>query len=776
MKNLIHEIHRRSLWQVLGIYLAGSWVALQVVEQLAEAAALPDWVQPLALVLLIIGLPIVMATAFVQEGVGASRREGGDTPSAAAASGEPVTPSAPDQGPSEPGRSPAAEGGARGLFTWRRATLGGLGALALFGLLAVGWVVSRTLGIGPGATLVAQGVLDERATVVLADFEAEDAGLSRAATEAFRVDLSQSRVVRLAEPSLLRDALRRMQRPADDQITAELADELAVREGLPAVIAGAINPAGGGYVLSAEIRTAGSGDVLVTHRETAADSTELIDALDALSKRIRERIGESIGGMRSEEPLEQVTTANLDALRRFSQAIEEVEYVGDEGRGLELLEEAIALDPEFAMAWRKLGAILNNRNESRSRRVEALTKAYEFRDRLPERERYLAEASYYENVLIERRRAIRSYESMLDLDPDDIYALNNAGIMYAELRDFEEAISLYERALAADSSGLPPYFNLIVAQANQGDWEGGDRTLEVMSARFPDSAMPLQLGGWTASARGDFEAARDEFGRLREEWDHDPYWDSESSVLLARVDGVEGRLREAETNVEGAQRAAEERGQIGQVVGLSLLPAFLDLEARGDGASARARVEATLSRYPIEDLDPLDRPYEGLVFLYSYAGDIGRASDYMAERAEAIPPELLEDEATERLEAAIAYGEGRYGDAIEILSRPAEGLCLLCGVPDLARAYDAAGQADSAIAVYERYIETPFFNRLFFDATIRGKVLERLGQLFDERGDLQNAAKYYAMFTELWADADADLQPRVRAAQARLEAILAEIG
>ena len=57
MKNLIQEIHRRSLWQVLGIYLAGSWIALQVVEQLAEAAGLPEWVRPLALVLMIIGFP-----------------------------------------------------------------------------------------------------------------------------------------------------------------------------------------------------------------------------------------------------------------------------------------------------------------------------------------------------------------------------------------------------------------------------------------------------------------------------------------------------------------------------------------------------------------------------------------------------------------------------------------------------------------------------------------------------------------------------------------------
>ena len=68
LKRLIHEIHRRSLWQVLGIYLVASWAVLSVVDTLGGALRLPEWLEPMALVLLIIGLPIVLATAFVQEG------------------------------------------------------------------------------------------------------------------------------------------------------------------------------------------------------------------------------------------------------------------------------------------------------------------------------------------------------------------------------------------------------------------------------------------------------------------------------------------------------------------------------------------------------------------------------------------------------------------------------------------------------------------------------------------------------------------------------------
>lgn len=58
----------------------------------------------------------------------------------------------------------------------------------------------------------------------------------------------------------------------------------------------------------------------------------------------------------------------------------------------------------------------------------------------------------------------------------------------------------------------------------------------------------------------------------------------------------------------------------------------------------------------------------------------------------------------------------------------------------------------------------------------RGPVLERLGQLYEQQGDLENAAKYHAMFVELWEDGDEVLQPRIEAAQARLQEIVERRG
>ena len=104
VRRLIGEIHRRSLWQVLGIYVVASWAVLGGVDTLGGALGLPDWFPSFALALLIVGLPIVLATAFVQDG----------GPSRQAEDEEDAAPTAPP-------------GGALGLFTWRNAILGGAG-------------------------------------------------------------------------------------------------------------------------------------------------------------------------------------------------------------------------------------------------------------------------------------------------------------------------------------------------------------------------------------------------------------------------------------------------------------------------------------------------------------------------------------------------------------------------------------------------------------------------------------------------------------------------
>lgn len=98
ISEVVREIHRRSLWQVLGIFLAASWVVLQVVDLVTQTAGLPDWTPAMAFVLLLIGLPFCLATAFVQEGMPGRHGGAEGAPAAAPTSG----PDAEQSGAPEP--------------------------------------------------------------------------------------------------------------------------------------------------------------------------------------------------------------------------------------------------------------------------------------------------------------------------------------------------------------------------------------------------------------------------------------------------------------------------------------------------------------------------------------------------------------------------------------------------------------------------------------------------------------------------------------------------
>jgi len=783
VRNLIREVHRRSLWQVLGIYLAGSWVALQVVEMFAETMTLPNWVVPLVWVLLIAGLPMVLATAFVQEGGPGARGSApplDESPGSGEQGAEGLQAVDLTVGAS-PAASPAAPGMHHRLFTWRNSIVGGVLAFALIGLLAVGWLAMRALGVGPAATLVAQGVLEDRAPVILADFASgpADSLLARAATEALRVDLAQSRVITIVEQAQIAAALDRMARPAGSRIDVDLAREIAVREGSQAVIAGEVIPAGGGFVLAARVLAAEDGQELVSHRETARTADDLLPAIDALSGKLRERIGESLTNLRADEPLARVTTPSLEALRKYSQAVWATDALADTERGIALLEEAVELDSAFAMAWRKLGTVLGNRFEQRARQIEAFRNAYRFRDRLTEVERYWATASYYTFVEFEPEEAITAYRNILEIRPDDYRALNNLGNRYGNVLDTERARDAYTRAIAVDSFNLITYQNLA---RTLYELDRVDEAIDVLAAakrHFPDNPGVASAMLELAVAIDDSDRIDAELRVIEAAGVSSLFWRATAKNYEGVVAARRGQMAAAERSFAAELEAQEARGLGDLYLDSSMGRAWVELGVRRNADGARRIVEEALERVPLDGLNPLDRPQIGLSQLFAAIGDPRRARELLADRDAAVDPQLRGGERLVGLPVAegwIAAAEGRTADATAAFDRVNPGLCDVCGRVEAALALDAAGDRGAAIAAYEEYLSVRNTGRLFSDASYLGHTYERLGRLNDETGDLAAAAKYYAMFVDLWSGADEELQPRVRAAQARLEEILREIG
>jgi Tfp pilus assembly protein PilF len=744
LKNLINEAHRRSLWQVIGIYLVASWLVFQIAQTLTEGLGLPDWVPPFALILLLIGLPIVVATAFVQEG------------------GPATGPKA--EGPAD--LAPTVEGSAGGdrLFTWRNAILGGVLGFALLGVLTAGYMTTRSLGIGPAATLVARGVIDEREPILLAEFESTDSLLARAATEAFRVDLSQSPVVSLVEPGFVAGALERMNRPPSTGLDVDLATEVAVREGIQAIIAGEIVRAGGGYVLSARVISPTDGASLLSHRETAADSTEIIPAIDDLSERLRERIGESLISIRGNPPLERVTTPDLEALRKYSQAIRAIELEGDEARGISLLEEAVALDTAFAMAYRKLGVVLANRGEQRGREVAAFTKAYQHRDRLTELERYITIGSHYSMARVDLSQAMPAYENVLALDPTETTALNNLGVAHQTLRSFARAEELYLRAAEADSSSALFLVNAATARFAQGDFTGARERLELAAARWPSNPLVDMRAGSHAVAEGRYEEARSRFEAARAKESGSLARQAAVERRLASVDAIEGKLQAARMRQAVALDLDRERSLGAEYLADAAWAVRLSGALAVDQDLALDGLAAALDEYTLESLDPLDRPYVALALAYAAVGQVSKAEEMVEALETEIAPDLRGDRRLDwplMARGHIALEQGRYDAAVDHFRGLTQGSCRACGVFELA---------------YERYESTPRIIPRFTDPFALAPALERLGQLYDEREEWEKASEYYARFVELWKDAAPELQPRVQAAQRRLDEIFAQRG
>src|SRR6266705_188701 len=663
-----------------------------------------------------------------------------------------------------------ARAGAPHWLTWRRALVSAGSGFGLLGLVTATHAAMRQLGIGPVGTLVASGVLAQRDRLVLADFEnrTKDSTLGPSLTEALRVDLAQSGVIRLLDAAAVGQGLARMGRAPGAPLDLAQARELAQREGAKAVVHGQIDPLGRGYVVSAELISAADGAALVSVRENAQDDGAIIGAVDRLSHRLRERIGESLKTIRASDPLEQVTTRSLEALRKYSQGVRASD-AADMVRAAALLEEAIALDTTFAMAYRKLAVVLSNSGGAASRINAAAAQAFRHRGRLTPLERDLADAYYYTRVDYDPAKVERAYRAAIEVDPENGVALNNLALLFNGLRRFAEAESLTTRGLAVAPTQWALYINAMQAQVGQGKFADAARTGALLAQRAPTNPIAPYVRIFVAAARRQYDSAEVQSRALLEA-NRDPTWAANAASALAAFSLVRGRLAASESEFRRAMLLTEQRGLAGKYLELAIALAVMDVHHRHAPEAGRREVEEALRRHPLATIPAEDRPYAGLAWFYADAGRPDRARQLLAEYAAAVP------EAVRRAQpfrhgaaAAIAFAEGRFQDAIKgYRAWYDEDSCAVCGLFLLARAYEQAGERDSALAVYERAVTTPGYLRAFEESATLGPTYRRLGELYEERGQLDKARDYYGRFVDLWKDADPELQPNVRDVKPRL--------
>ncbi len=720
-----------------GSFVLVAVVLLAVSYLLASQLGLPGWVFLAAVALLVLGLPMVLATSLAER---------------------------------DRGRG-AAPGGLRGRLTWRRTIVAGALGFGGLTLVTVGWAASRVLGIGPAGTLLATGAIEERERIILADFEnrTDDPSHGATVTELLRIGLSRSQAVSVLDPAQVGRILQMMARDPAEGVSDSVALVAAEREGLKAVVTGEIIAVGRGYSISGRL-VAVTGEVLTAQQVTAPSEDDLVAAVDQLSLALRERFGESLRVIARARPLEQVTTASHAALRVFSQGLQAWNQ-GDVARSMQLLEEAIGLDSTFAMAHRKLAVILNNQDERRTRAVEAATKAYAFRDRLTERERYLVTAAYHSVVTGDRDQVISAYRTVLDMFPDDTYALNNLGVIYTELGDPKRAADLYAAALATDSTLRLHYSNLASALGQQQEWDSANVVIENFAERFAGNPEVKIARIVNAAYRKDYAEAEVLGTELMDEQKGTVFWEAIAYEWLAQLDAMRGRLAAADRRWGRAFEITAGRELAGQYLTRAARRAVTERLLRDDVQRGREILGEALGRYPLDRVPPLDRPYGHLALAYAAVDQPARGRALLEEYA--MTPEadhggdaeLWSEAATGVIELA----EGRIEEAIRVLRRVAEeNPCRTCAAPWLARAYEQLGQLDSARAMYRRLVDVPSDN-IWYDAGHMAQGYVRLGELLEQAGEPALAAEYYGRLLTLLQEADVEMQGLVEQAREALQ-------
>jgi len=322
------------------------------------------------------------------------------------------------------------------------------------------------------------------------------------------------------------------------------------------------------------------------------------------------------------------------------------------------------------------------------------------------------------------------------------------------------------------------FSNLAQAQVAQGKFAAAESTAAAFRAKLPSSAAHWQVDASIATGRLDLKALEEVVTKTYT----DPKATTQrdfSSLIMAQLSAVHGKTRDAMRYVGESEAILITRSDTKMpVLRASFDSAWMRALFLGEHTEAREQVRRALARTPMESLPASERMWQYLIGIAELSGDAPAARAAL-QAFERDLPQMGISQASGALSAArgrVALAEGRPADAIPLF-READrtyASCDRCAMINLARAFDLAGQRDSAISYFQKFVDA---RHAFLDEDqdwLAGSY-KRLGELYEASNDLPKAAENLEKFIELWKDADPELQPKVRDARERLTRVRAEL-
>lgn len=757
--SLLVRLRRARIVQVLLVYLGASWVVLQMVDTLVGLLSLPDWVGPVAVVLLGIGLLVVLATAWVQS-----------LPSTTAAEEAGEVPTDWEIAPGDVVAS--LRSGRLPHLTWGRAIVGGMVALSLL-VGAAGGVVLLTGGTGLLGPSEAGAEVSTTAVAVL-PFQTRGEGLDLYGEG--MVDLLTANLEGLGGLRTINagTVVARWEAEVGETTTAELDEALRVAGGLDArfAIRGSVVAVGGQARLTAEVFDLLDGS-RVDGAQVEGPSTTMLELVDALTVRLLAAFVGAESRTASRTPA--VNTGSIQALEAYltgEALFRELRFE----EAIDAFRRATVADSLFALAWWGLSESWGWVDPGNEDGLRALARASALSADLPERERTLlhadAEMTRGSNTSIP---LLRSYLRRHPDDPDawsvlGEFATHAPWLSLSPPAEMEEAFRMASELLPSFSPYRIHLLGLYLAEGREEAFQAS--LARAAEANPADELLPSWGEAWDymwgtpaerAAAERYFAEAREGDRNLLTLIQLQTDRAAESNRALRFFDPAlaEGALVFPPTAVEvsaGVSPDAWPDSWARRGYGLTLWTLITGgVEPALDELRAALAGEVTAEQAV------------GAAVLAAYAGD-----DTLRERALELLPDASWDGPYGYFGgAATASQARRTADAVSHLRNgdPAEALRLLESILR-EPSYDAlavylSGEAHAALGAWEDAARTW---EVLLRSPFRPHVRLRLGRAYEALGESDAALESYRGLLAMWAEADPTLAPVVeaRAAVARL--------
>lgn len=642
-----------------------------------------------------------------------------------------------------------------------------LSSVALIATLAaIGWFFR------PGPALAFQ----ERDWIVIADLDnrTADNGFDRAIESALAVALRQSRYVNVLPRARVAEAIRLTGRKEPAPMDEALASEVAVRENARAVLACSLAPSGTGYTLEARLVDPRTRQTVMAGAVRASSKQQVLSALDSLATHVRRRLGESLQVISEENTaLPKATTSSLEALKLFVDG-RQLAARGD-AAGINLIREAVGLDPDFALAHADL-AVAAYLGGDRATGEKHFERALALIDRLTLRERLWIQA-VAQDSRGNREEAVVAYRTYLSRYPDDADGWYRLGwTQMATLDRPDDAVASFNNVLRINPASAGAYSNLATCYRLRGNL---DRSLELYAKAFelrPDFLTGPFLNheyGFALVAAGRRQEARQLFEKMASQTDSGKQAAGLRSMAL--LDMYEGRYRSAIGRLESAvllNRASKNAlGELrNHLFSATAARALGDRQRLAKELQVADRMIATQAFEPwIIAVAGAFHARDGQVRAARRVLDRMLASMGNRTALSAVNRSTRNDEsAIDLLKGEIALAEGRWQEAVPLFEvsvrlNPDAG-----GAEALARAYVAGRRWTDAVRVYSSVAAE----------TARGDELQdsgqlaryELGKLYERLGERAKARAAYEQLLQRWTAADPGL-PALAQIKSRLQAL-----